>query len=155
LDHVPLTDKVVAFNKGAAVTVSFLAAFDSCHPLRPLNRPCVACHSARRAVCSAEGIDAAEEMLLRQCLRQVRCGEDTIAPAEYVLLPSDVRNFISAAMEKADPQAATEFQMRCPSCGSEWLETFDVVSFLWTEIADAAARVFREVHDLAVYYGCA
>jgi hypothetical protein len=106
-------------------------------------------------VCSAPGLGAAEEFLLGKCLRYVRHGDDYVSPDQYRLLPRDVRGFISATLERCDPQAAAVFEIQCRVCGTNWTELFDVVSFLWAEIADTAARALREVHELATSYGWA
>jgi hypothetical protein len=104
-------------------------------------------------VCSEKAIGAAKAKLLQRCLLYARYRGELIAPSMYRRLPVDLLEFLAAEMEAADPQAVTQFALVCPSCNHAWTETFDVVSFLWQEIAAAATRILREVHDLAVHYG--
>ena len=56
-------------------------------------------------------------------------------------------------MAEADPQADIQLALSCPACGHQWLSTFDIVSFFWSEINAWAYRILREVHILASAYG--
>ncbi len=56
-------------------------------------------------------------------------------------------------MASADPMAETRLTLRCPECGEEWEETFDIVSFFWAEIEAQAKRLLFEIHTLALAYG--
>ena len=52
-----------------------------------------------------------------------------------------------------DSQANIEFNVDCPSCGSNQSSRFDILSFLWSEIDSWAKLILREVHVLASRYG--
>ena len=58
-----------------------------------------------------------------------------------------------AAMAAADPQAEIEISLECPACTCHWTEIFDIDSFFWTELQAWAARILREIHQLASAYG--
>ena len=60
---------------------------------------------------------------------------------------------IGEAMAAADPSAETVLSLRCSNCESEWHETLDLVSFLWSEIEIRARRLLLEVHAIASAYG--
>jgi hypothetical protein len=55
-------------------------------------------------------------------------------------------------MAALDPQADVQIDADCPSCGHRWREPFDIVTFLWTEVAVLARRLLADVHDLASAY---
>jgi hypothetical protein len=43
--------------------------------------------------------------------------------------------------------------LRCPACTRNWTESFDIESFFWVELQAWAARILREIHQLASAYG--
>jgi hypothetical protein len=58
-------------------------------------------------------------------------------------------------MAERDPGAVTELRLSCPACGRDYVVSFDIASFLWSEIEAKAPRLLLEVHDLASAYGWA
>lgn len=54
---------------------------------------------------------------------------------------------------KADPMAELRLSLACPLCGEVQEETFDPVTFLWSELQAVARRTLLEVHTLASAYG--
>ena len=58
-------------------------------------------------------------------------------------------HFLAAADGRADATLSLE----CIACSHGWQESFDIVSFLWTEISSLARRYLEEVHVLAWAYG--
>lgn len=68
-------------------------------------------------------------------------------------LPTDVVNAVVAKMAQADPQADLQLNLVCPACSHQWLSTFDIVAFFWSEIQAWAVRTIRSVHILATAYG--
>ena len=68
-------------------------------------------------------------------------------------LPENVARAVAGKMASADPMAEVQLALRCPGCGHQWEELFDIVAFLWREISAAARRLLREVHTLASAYG--
>lgn len=96
-----------------------------------------------------EAIALARNQLLQRCLLSV-CHQGK-EPAEP--LPSVMVDKIVEQMAQADPQADVQLALNCPACGQQWQTVFDIVSFFWSEIDAWAARILREVHDLASAYG--
>jgi len=68
-------------------------------------------------------------------------------------LPEEVRDAVVESMAASDPQAQVEISLDCPACGRSWLEMFDIESFFWNELQPWAARMLREIHELASAYG--
>ena len=92
----------------------------------------------------------ARYLLFERCLLSVeRDGQEQSAAG----LPDDILNRIETAMSDADPQADVQLNLTCPACGYHWLATFDIASFLWSEINAWAQRILNEVHSLAKAYG--
>jgi hypothetical protein len=107
--------------------------------------------AADLVACAAEpGVVAAEQRLLRNCVLDARLHEHLIAAED---LPDGLLEALTSAMTEADPGADLRVQATCPLCDHHWESTFDIVSFLWTELQDWALRVLREVHQLALAYG--
>lgn len=105
------------------------------------------------AVVHTEGADMARRSLLRRCVLSVeKVGVDGAAPV-LVDLPEVVAHALAAQMELADPQGNVQLALDCPACNHQWLLTFDILTYLWTEIEDWARRTLREVHLLASAYG--
>jgi hypothetical protein len=68
-------------------------------------------------------------------------------------LPAPVVAEVMTALAAADPLADVRLAMTCVECGHQWDVTFDIASFLWTEICAAVERILGEVHVLASAYG--
>jgi hypothetical protein len=98
----------------------------------------------------ASNIAAARRQLFARCLLGARRDGAAIDVEE---LPAEVIDAAAARMAELDPQADVAFEVACPSCAHAWLEPFDVVTFLWSELASTARRLLREVHQLAAAYG--
>ncbi len=47
----------------------------------------------------------------------------------------------------------TECVLHCGACGEREVSDFDISSFLWREVSQAARRLMAEVHRLALAYG--
>jgi hypothetical protein len=90
------------------------------------------------------------ELLLRQCIVEIHRDGDVISPDE--LRPDVIAQTIDR-LERADPQANVQLEVRCAECHAAWTAHFDILSFLWTEIQAWAERTLREVHQLAAAYG--
>lgn len=60
---------------------------------------------------------------------------------------------IGDQLARADPLAEMNLALHCPSCGRDWQEALDVVSFFWTEVESRARRILAAVHTLASVYG--
>jgi hypothetical protein len=57
-----------------------------------------------------------------------------------------------AELAHADPGSSVEIAIDC-SCGHQWIDEFDIRSYLMAELTDWAARALRDVHRLASRYG--
>jgi hypothetical protein len=68
-------------------------------------------------------------------------------------VPSQVVDAVEARMGEADPQADIRLALNCSECAFAWAATFDIVTFLWTEVDAWARRTLLEVHMLASAYG--
>jgi hypothetical protein len=95
-------------------------------------------------------VAAAREAVLTGCLIEIRHeGEPVTAAA----VPAHVIAQVEEAMEALDPQANIELSLRCAVCEGAWAVYFDIVSYVWDEIAVWARQVLREIHHLAAAYG--
>jgi hypothetical protein len=56
-------------------------------------------------------------------------------------------------MRQRDPGAEVRMALSCPICGHAWSATFDIVSYLWSEIEDWAQRLLADVCVLATACG--
>jgi hypothetical protein len=68
-------------------------------------------------------------------------------------LDPTVINHIIAAMAECDPQADVQIQLSCPACGEPQSLSFDIGSYLWSDLSDWARRLLADVHALASAYG--
>jgi hypothetical protein len=93
-----------------------------------------------------------DRRVLERCVFDARRDGQPITAAE---LPEEVRDAVAETMAASDPQAQVEISLDCPGCGKSWLEMFDIESFFWNELQPWAARMLREIHQLASAYGWA
>jgi len=102
------------------------------------------------AIERARDLASARELLLTRCV--VSATRDAAA-VDTGALPDEVLALVPDLLGAADPQAVVEIELSCPGCEHSWLEPFDIVSFLWTEVAAHVRRLLGEVHALASAYG--
>jgi len=89
-------------------------------------------------------------LVLKRCLTEVRLnGQEQLSEE----LPTEIISAVTKWMSQVDPQADVKLSLDCPSCGNGWLATFDILSFLWSEIETWAQRILHEIHILARSYG--
>jgi hypothetical protein len=98
---------------------------------------------------TVSAVDEARRLLFERCL--LSAFRDGLAFA-VDMLSDEVLDKVEAAMSEADPQADVQLDLYCPACRHNWLATFDIASFLWSEINAWAQRVLNEVHLLAKAY---
>jgi hypothetical protein len=98
---------------------------------------------------ASNNVDEARKALLERCLLSVSCDGQRCTVHN---LPEAVLEQVEAAMAEADPQAEVQLDLSCPACKHSWLATFDIASFLWSEINAWAQRILNEVHLLAKAY---
>jgi hypothetical protein len=92
----------------------------------------------------------ARRVLLERCLLAVdHGGEERLLDQ----LPQLVVDAVVERMAQSDPQADVLLDLVCPACDHRWQESFDIVSFLWSEITAWAGQLLRDVHILASAYG--
>lgn len=103
------------------------------------------------AACDASGgVEAVRNALIRRCIVQASMDGIEVMANE---LPDGVIESLAKQVSDADPHALIEFDLNCPTCTAHWQSTFDIASYLWTEIDAQAKRLLREVHSLASAYG--
>lgn len=98
---------------------------------------------------TVSNVDEARRVLFERCLLSASHEGQTCAMDN---LPEEILDQVEAAMSEADPQADVQLDLCCPACGHSWLATFDIASFVWSEINAWAQRVLNEVHLLAKAY---
>lgn len=102
------------------------------------------------------GCASPEEMrakLLEQCVRRITY-RGRVKSAEHLKeIPAELVELAIERIGAADPQADVEVNLSCPSCQHGWQASFDIVSYLWTELHAWAGQLLREVHLLASNYG--
>jgi hypothetical protein len=102
------------------------------------------------AIAVTQDVDTMRQLLLARCTWDIRYNG---AEQSADQLPAQIVDALTQSMAQADPQADVQVQVTCPACGCDWLATFDIASFLWSEINDWAQRLLRELHVLASAYG--
>lgn len=98
---------------------------------------------------AVSSVDEARKVLLERCFLSASHDGQACAVDK---LPEEILDKVEAAMSEADPQADVQLDLFCPACQHSWLATFDIASFLWSEINAWAQRVLNEVHLLAKAY---
>jgi len=101
------------------------------------------------ALLAAPSLPAARARLIERCVRAV----GPSGPVAAADLPETAVSQIADALAEADPLADLRFAFACADCGHEWQALFDILAFFWTELAAAARRLLREVHQIARAYG--
>jgi hypothetical protein len=92
-------------------------------------------------------------------LHDAAYAEDALTSRAILGAPEGVRMSPQAiaAVEDAivtvDPLADIRLGFDCAACAHEWTSSFDIASFLWTEVDAEVRRLFDEVHRLGVTYG--
>jgi len=102
------------------------------------------------AAAKCADVSAAQKVLLERCvLEAVRDG--TAVPVSD--WSAGAMDALAAEIGKAESCADVTLIVACSACGHRWPLRFDIVAFLWAEIAWLAKRYLREVHTLAWAYG--
>jgi hypothetical protein len=97
-------------------------------------------------------VSAARERLLARCALEIKCRTGK-SEKRKSRLPPKVADALVKRIAEIDPQASIQLKLTCPACGHLWTATFDIASFLWSEIDNWARRILREVHLIASAYG--
>jgi hypothetical protein len=101
----------------------------------------------------AEDEQAAIQNLFARCILELKHNGRIQAITRPINLPQELMDAVAEQMEKADPQANVQLNLSCDACGTGWLSTFDIATFLWSEVDAWAQRVLREVFLLASAFG--
>jgi hypothetical protein len=88
--------------------------------------------------------------ILQRCIADVAHAGTANAFSE---LPAELHALIAQRMEQLDPCADIQLELTCPACRAAWTAQFDILAYLWAEIATHARRLLREVDVLARGYG--
>ncbi len=102
------------------------------------------------AIDSLPDVSSARTVLFDRCVLRAGDGDGAVAAID---LPAQVVQAVVARMAELDPQADVAIDVACPACAHAWREPFDVVTFLWGELAAWARRLLADVHLLASAYG--
>lgn len=106
------------------------------------------------AITHYRDVAAARALLLERCIEHAaRVGADLSRPVAPSELPESVIAALGEAMIERDPQAEIRLELACPECDYHWFAVFDILAFLWQEIATHAKHILRDVHLLASAYG--
>lgn len=102
------------------------------------------------AIANTHDDQQARLTLIQRCLLKINRKGVAITAEE---LPRQAILKTEQAIMQQDPQAEILLDMSCPECATQWQLLFDIVDFLWTEIAVKAKYLLQEVHTLAKTYG--
>lgn len=102
------------------------------------------------AASNTDEVEDFRRALIERCVVSVRRGGTEVHVADA---SDSVLEAVAEAMAAADPQADVELTLSCAACGDTWMGTFDIGSFLWSELDAWARRLVEEVHALATAYG--
>jgi uncharacterized protein (UPF0212 family) len=89
-------------------------------------------------------------VLLERCVASASFAGE---PTPVGRLPAEIIEAAEDHIARLDPQADVQLALSCPACGHLWESAFDILSFLWIELGQWAARTLRDVHLLAAAYG--
>ena len=99
--------------------------------------------------CAALDVTMARQALFARCVLESNYRGERVATEN---LPNEIVESVIQRIAETD-QADIQINLSCPDCEYRWNESFDIVSFFWTEIDAWARRVLREVHTIASAYG--
>ena len=104
--------------------------------------------TSRDLMALSKGLDLniLRDQLVDGCIVEARQDGKPISARK---LPASVITNLADHMGACDPQAETQLSIRCTACGHQWQALLDISEFFWTEIADQAKRLLREIYTLA------
>jgi len=105
---------------------------------------------AMLAAARCTDVESARTVLLEHCVVAAWTGD---RPVPVGSLTDEVVTAVGDAIVEAEPQSEVRVGVVCAACGHNWRATFDIGSFLWTEVSTMAVRLLDEVHVLASGYG--
>lgn len=102
------------------------------------------------AIGQQNDITIAHQELLKRCVNSIERKGKSVTVSR---LPQRLLQKVLTKMEQEDPQADLRVELVCANCQHKWEVTFDILSFLWSEIQSWAKQTLRAVHILARSYG--
>lgn len=100
------------------------------------------------AVGDQADLEMAGRLLMERCIevngRPVSDASPDLRPQEPVVMEK---------FNRLNQAAEITCQVLCPECGHSEDVDLDIARFLWTEVRHGAARLLRDVHELAAAYG--
>jgi hypothetical protein len=103
------------------------------------------------AAAAQPDVRAARRTLFERCL--IFAQSSGGAPAEAREVPDDLIVAAGERMGGADPLADLSFALCCPNCAAAWEAPLDLAGFFFEELKTWAARLLREIHEIASAYG--
>jgi len=94
----------------------------------------------------------ARTALVERCILHAERSGRSLPPCQ---LSAAVVAAIGERLRQADPYTDVLIELRCPACGEEFSEPFDIATFLWDELDRWARRLLEDVAALAKAYGWA
>jgi hypothetical protein len=102
------------------------------------------------AVAGYPDANSARRCLAERCVLGAAQGNTRMNAAN---LPDVVVQELSRLLARIDSRADLTLELRCPECKESWTASFDIASFLWSEVSARAKQLLGEVHALAWAYG--
>jgi hypothetical protein len=102
------------------------------------------------AASRCDDVATARRVLASRCLTAL--AGDT-PPIEPDAVSDELAANVARSLDRADAGGGATLEVSCPICHASSEPSFDIASFLWTEIEAEALRTFRDVHRLARGYG--
>jgi hypothetical protein len=91
--------------------------------------------------------------LFDRCLLRIERSAKPLPLESSAEIPVEIVDAVIECMSEADRQADVRLDLTCPCCELRWKATFDIVSYLWSELQERAMHLMREIHLLASAYG--
>ncbi len=88
--------------------------------------------------------------LLSRCIFAIEKNDHNLPQHQW---SEAVLEKIESEMQRLDPQADIGIHLNCPECAHQWRVTFDINSFLWTELSHWAEQLLVTIYKLAAAYG--
>src|SRR5262249_55136619 len=101
------------------------------------------------AAAVAGDVPTARRLLLQRCILPAQ-------DSDASMVEKLSENALAAVAEKfarTDTEPDMRLDVACTDCAYRWQLSFDIASFLWSEVSTLARRHLREVHTLAWAYG--
>jgi hypothetical protein len=95
-------------------------------------------------------IESARNVLLDRCVLEAIGADGSGRPGSA--LPAEALEALEREIDRLDPVAVVPIDLDCPDCSHRWQSRLDVSEIVWTELAEMARRLLRDVSTLARVY---